>query len=240
MQEGVAVLFKRLADIDVFDLELDTTDVEEFVQAVRMLEPTFGGINLKDIRAPEGLDIYDRLCETLGVPVFHENLYSTAVVAAAALLNALDLVDKRMEEIQVVLWHLAEEAFDTLMTALGAYVDNVAQGAEDIILSAGMERRKQRSPIGLPAKVVNLKGRASDVLGTIRLRWKSVFGKKSYNVYMKLDGDPDTMYKLVAQPTKASITFSDLASAKYYWFRVEAVGAAGIGAVSDAAKSIAL
>lgn len=103
MQEGVAVLFKRLADIDVFDLELDTTDVEQFVQAVKMLEPTFGGINLKDIRAPEGLYIYDRLCETLGVPVFHENLYSTAVVAAAALLNALDLVEKRMDEIQVVL-----------------------------------------------------------------------------------------------------------------------------------------
>jgi malate dehydrogenase (oxaloacetate-decarboxylating)(NADP+) len=103
MQEGVAVLFKRLADIDVFDLELDTTDVDEFVRAVEMLVPTFGGINLKDIAAPTGLYIYDRLYETLPVPVFHENLYSTAVVAAAALLNALDLVDKRIENIQVVL-----------------------------------------------------------------------------------------------------------------------------------------
>ena len=103
VQEGVAVLFKRLADIDVFDLELNARDPDRFIETVQMLEPTFGGINLKDIRAPEGLYIYDRLCEVLNIPVFHENLYSTAVVAAAALLNALDLVEKKVSEIQVVL-----------------------------------------------------------------------------------------------------------------------------------------
>ncbi len=103
MQEGISVLFKRLADIDVFDLELDTQDPERFVETVLMLEPTFGGINLKDIKAPEGLYIYDRLSGSLHIPVFHENLYSTAVVAAAALLNALDLVEKRLEEISVVI-----------------------------------------------------------------------------------------------------------------------------------------
>jgi hypothetical protein len=136
--------------------------------------------------------------------------------------------------------HAAEEDFDTLMTALGAFVDNVAQGDESIILSAGMQTRKQPVPVGIPAKVVNLRGRALDVLGTIYLRWKSVYGKKSYNVYMKLDGETDEQYVLVAQPTKASITFSDLESAQYYWFRVEAVGSDGIGALSDGAKSIAL
>jgi malate dehydrogenase (oxaloacetate-decarboxylating)(NADP+) len=103
VQEGIAVLFKRLADIDVFDLELNTTDPDQFVNTVQMLEPTFGGINLKDLSAPEGLDIYDRLSETLNIPVFHENLYSSAVVAAAALLNALDLVEKKIEDIRVVL-----------------------------------------------------------------------------------------------------------------------------------------
>lgn len=102
MQEGMAVLFKRLADIDVFDIELNSTDPDEFIETVRRMEPTFGGINLKDIRAPEGLYIYDRLSETLGIPVFHENLHSTAVVAAAALLNALDLVEKKIDEIRVV------------------------------------------------------------------------------------------------------------------------------------------
>src|SRR5512139_2580696 len=101
MQEGVAVLFKRLADIDVFDLELDATDPDRFVETVLPLEPTFGGINLKDIRAPEGLVIYDRLREEMGIPVFHENLDSTAVVAAASLLNALELVAKRIDAIRV-------------------------------------------------------------------------------------------------------------------------------------------
>jgi malate dehydrogenase (oxaloacetate-decarboxylating)(NADP+) len=103
MQEGVAVLFKRLADIDVFDLELDATDPDRFVETVLPLEPTFGGINLRDIRAPEGLAIYDRLRERMGIPVFHENLDSTAVVAAAFLLNALELGDKRIEAVRVVL-----------------------------------------------------------------------------------------------------------------------------------------
>ena len=103
MQEGIAILFKKLADIDVFDLELDTDDPNRFIETVQMLAPTFGAINLKDIRAPEGLYIYDRLCERLQIPVFHENLYSTAVVAAAALLNALDLVQKEIGSIRVIL-----------------------------------------------------------------------------------------------------------------------------------------
>jgi len=103
MQEGIAMLFKRLADIDVFDLELDTRDPDRFVETVQMLEPTFGGINLKDIKAPEGLSIYERLCNTMGIPVFHENLYSSAVVATAALINALELAGKRTAEIRVVI-----------------------------------------------------------------------------------------------------------------------------------------
>ena len=103
MQEGVAMLFKRLADIDVFDLELDTRDPERFVETVRMLEPTFGGINLKDIKAPEGLSIYERLRTTMGIPVFHENLYSSAVVATAALINGLELAEKRIEDVRVVI-----------------------------------------------------------------------------------------------------------------------------------------
>ena len=103
MQEGIAVLFKQLADIDVFDIELDTSDPEKFIDTVLMLEPTFGGINIKDISVLEGLHIYDRLSECMKIPVFHENLYSSAVVASAALLNALDLVDKKIEDVRVVL-----------------------------------------------------------------------------------------------------------------------------------------
>lgn len=103
MQEGAAMLLKRLADIDVYDLELDTQDTDRFVETVKMLEPTFGGINLKDIKAPEGLEMYERLQKILKIPVYHENLYSSAVVAAAALINALDLVEKKLEEIRVII-----------------------------------------------------------------------------------------------------------------------------------------
>lgn len=103
MQEGIAVLFKRLADIDVFDLEVNTTDPDKFIEMISLLEPTFGGINIKDIQAPEGLYIYDRLRETLNIPIFHENLYGTAVVALAALMNALELVEKHLGDIRVVM-----------------------------------------------------------------------------------------------------------------------------------------
>jgi malate dehydrogenase (oxaloacetate-decarboxylating)(NADP+) len=103
IQEGIAVLFKTLADIDVFDLEIDAATVDEFTSAVRILEPTFGGINLKDIRAPEGLAIYDRLVEAMRIPVFHENLYGTAVVATAALINALDLAGKELADVRMVI-----------------------------------------------------------------------------------------------------------------------------------------
>jgi malate dehydrogenase (oxaloacetate-decarboxylating)(NADP+) len=103
IQEGIAILFKRLADIDVFDLEIDAREPERIVELVRMLEPTFGGINLKDLCAPEGLEVYDRLQEAVAIPIFHENLYSTAVVATAALINALDLADKQVRDVRVVI-----------------------------------------------------------------------------------------------------------------------------------------
>lgn len=103
MGEGLALLFKRLADIDAFDLELDTRDADRFVETVRLLKPTFGAVVLKDLRAPEGLYIHDRLAETLGIPVFHENLQSTAVVATAALMNALDLAEKDVAAARLVI-----------------------------------------------------------------------------------------------------------------------------------------
>ena len=103
MQEGLAVLLKRLADIDVFDLELDTRDPDRFVETVQLLATGFGAIVLKDIRAPEGLSIYERLSALLPIPVFHENLQGTAVVAAAALSNALDLVDKVVSAARIVI-----------------------------------------------------------------------------------------------------------------------------------------
>lgn len=103
MQEGMAVLLKRLADIDVFDLELAAADPADFVRAVRALEPGFGAVALHYLQAPAGIAICEELSDTLGIPVFHLDLDGTAVVVVAALLNALDLTDKRLAEIRVVI-----------------------------------------------------------------------------------------------------------------------------------------
>jgi malate dehydrogenase (oxaloacetate-decarboxylating)(NADP+) len=127
IQEGIAVLFKRLADIDVFDLELAASEPERIVEAVRLLEPTFGGINLKDIQAPQGLEIYDRLRETMTIPVFHENLYSTAVVAIAGLINALDLADKSIRDTRAVVCGAGTVGLGCarLLAALGLPAENL-------------------------------------------------------------------------------------------------------------------
>jgi malate dehydrogenase (oxaloacetate-decarboxylating)(NADP+) len=98
VMEGKGVLFKRFADIDVFDLEIATTDPEEFIRAVKLLEPTFGGINLEDIRAPDCFEIERRLKAEMSIPVFHDDQHGTAIISGAALLNALRLTGKRIEE----------------------------------------------------------------------------------------------------------------------------------------------
>ena len=101
--EGKGVLFKRFADIDVFDLELDAADVDRFVEVVKALEPTFGGINLEDIKAPECFEIERRLKEELSIPVFHDDQHGTAIIAGAALLNALAVVGKPADGVRVVI-----------------------------------------------------------------------------------------------------------------------------------------
>jgi len=101
--EGKAVLFKRFADIDVFDLELDTRDTEAFIQAVKIMEPTFGGINLEDIAAPECFEIEQRLKAEMKIPVFHDDQHGTAIISAAALKNALEVAHKKIEDVRLVI-----------------------------------------------------------------------------------------------------------------------------------------
>ena len=102
VMEGKACLFKTFADIDVFDLELDCVDVDRFVDTVAALAPTFGGINLEDIKAPECFEIEKRLKEKLDIPVFHDDQHGTAIIGAAALLNALEITGRNISEIQMV------------------------------------------------------------------------------------------------------------------------------------------
>jgi len=102
VMEGKGVLFKRFADIDVFDLEIDTEDPDKFVEAVKLLEPTFGGINLEDIKSPECFYIEKKLREEMNIPVFHDDQHGTAIISAAALLNAVEVTGKKMENIRIV------------------------------------------------------------------------------------------------------------------------------------------
>ena len=102
VMEGKGVLFKRFADIDVFDIELNTHDPEEIVLIVKALEPTFGGINLEDIKAPECFYIEETLKATMDIPVFHDDQHGTAIISGAALINALELVGKKIEDVRVV------------------------------------------------------------------------------------------------------------------------------------------
>lgn len=102
VMEGKGVLFKRFADIDVFDIELDTKKVDEIIRVCQILEPTFGGINLEDIKAPECFEIEETLKKTMKIPVFHDDQHGTAIISGAALLNATELVGKRMDEVRVV------------------------------------------------------------------------------------------------------------------------------------------
>ena len=103
VMEGKAVLFKRFAGIDVFDLEVDARDPDELVRVVAALAPTFGGINLEDIKAPECFYVEEELRRRLDIPVFHDDQHGTAIISAAALLNALVVVGKRIEDVRVVI-----------------------------------------------------------------------------------------------------------------------------------------
>ncbi len=102
VMEGKGVLFKRFADVDVFDIEVDTEDVDEFIRTVKLLEPTFGGINLEDIKAPECFEIERQLKDIMDIPVFHDDQHGTAIISGAALLNAVELAGKKLADLTVV------------------------------------------------------------------------------------------------------------------------------------------
>ncbi|GAB2773594.1 NADP-dependent malic enzyme [Rhabdobacter roseus] len=128
VMEGKGLLFKIYSDIDVFDIELNTKDVDEFVRTVKILEPTFGGINLEDIKAPECFEIEARLKKELNIPVMHDDQHGTAIISAAALLNALEIVKKDIGSVRVVVSGAGASAVSCtkLYLSLGVKPENVA------------------------------------------------------------------------------------------------------------------
>jgi malate dehydrogenase (oxaloacetate-decarboxylating)(NADP+) len=127
VMEGKAVLFKRFADIDVFDIELGTKDPDELIRVVQLLEPTFGGINLEDIKAPECFYIEETLRKTMTIPVFHDDQHGTAIISGAALLNALMLANKRIADVRLVINGAGAASIScaNLYVRLGMNPDNI-------------------------------------------------------------------------------------------------------------------
>jgi len=149
VMEGKGVLFKRFADIDVFDIEIDSTDQEDVIRTCQLIAPTFGGINLEDIRAPECFEIEETLKRTLDIPVFHDDQHGTAIISAAALLNALRITGKEIEKVRVVASGAgaASIACMKLYKDLGVRAENILMTDSRGVLhqgrSEGMNKYKQ-------------------------------------------------------------------------------------------------
>ena len=169
VMEGKAVLFKRFADIDSFDIELATEDPEQIIQAVKLMEPTFGGINLEDIKAPECFIIEQRLREEMNIPVFHDDQHGTAIICLAGLINALELTGRKLEDAKIVLNGVgaAGIACLELVKALGAKPENcIACDTKGVIYKgrdAGMNQWKSAHAVETPLRTLEEAMRGADV-----------------------------------------------------------------------------
>ena len=138
VMEGKGVLFKVFSDIDVFDIELAVTDPDDFVDTVARLEPTFGGINLEDIKSPECFEIEEKLKARLKIPIMHDDQHGTAIISSAALLNALEIVEKKIENVRFVISGAGAAAISCikLYLKLGARIENITIFDKDGLVSA--------------------------------------------------------------------------------------------------------
>ena len=169
VMEGKAVLFKRFADVNAIDIELDTEDADEIINAVRLMGPTFGGINLEDIKAPECFIIEQRLKELMDIPVFHDDQHGTAVICAAGLLNALELSGKKIEDVKIVLngAGAAGIACLELVKSMGARHENcIMCDTKGVIYQGrteGMNQWKSAHAVVTEARTLNDAMRGADV-----------------------------------------------------------------------------
>lgn len=169
VMEGKGVLFKRFADVDVFDIEVDTHDPDEVIQVVAAISPTFGGINLEDIKAPECFYIEEKLKEMLNIPVFHDDQHGTAIISGAALMNGLEIVGKRIEEARITISGAGASAISCaeLMVRLGARRDNIllvdTRGVVYQGRTEGMNKYKERFAHDTDARTLADAMRGADV-----------------------------------------------------------------------------
>nr|WP_216635849.1 NADP-dependent malic enzyme [Bdellovibrio bacteriovorus] len=169
VMEGKGILFKQFAGIDVFDIEVSTKDVNEFCNAIRVLEPTFGGINLEDIKAPECFEIEERLKKEMKIPVFHDDQHGTAIVSGAALLNACEITGRKMQDIRIVVNGAGASANSCakIFIALGARRENIimcdSQGVIYKGRTNGMNKYKEFFASETEARTLSEALRGADV-----------------------------------------------------------------------------
>ncbi len=160
VMEGKGVLFKKFADVDVFDIEINCSTVEEMVQSIKSLEPTFGGINLEDIKAPECFEVETQLKEIMDIPVFHDDQHGTAIIATAGFINALEVANKKIEDIKVVFSGAgaASMAIANLFFTLGVKRENLLMcDSKGVIYKGraeGMNKYKEQFAIKTDARTI--------------------------------------------------------------------------------------
>jgi len=159
VMEGKGLLFKIYADIDVFDIELNARGIDEFINVVKALEPTFGGINLEDIKAPECFEIETRLKKELSIPIMHDDQHGTAIISGAALLNAIDIVKKKLSDVKIVISGAGASAISCckIYLALGARVENMYMfDSKGLIIKSRTDLDEYKKQFAQDGKSMNL------------------------------------------------------------------------------------
>ena len=209
VMEGKGLLFKIFADIDVFDIEVDTENVDEFINTVKNIAPTFGGINLEDIKAPEAFEIEKRLKEELNIPVMHDDQHGTTIISAAALLNALELAEKNIEDVQIVVSGAGAAAISCtrLYMSFGAKRENIVMiDSRGVIRQDRENLTSQKSEFATTKKIDTLEEAMRDADVFIGLSTSNIVSPKMLKsmaknpiVFAMANPDPEITYDLAIQ-----------------------------------------
>lgn len=212
VMEGKGLLFKIFADIDGMDIEVDTEDVDKFVETVKMIAPTFGGINLEDIKAPEAFEIERRLKEELDIPVMHDDQHGTAIISAAALLNALEITEKKIEDVRIVISGAGAAAVSCtrLYKAFGAKNENIVMlDSKGVIRTDREHLTKEKLEFASDRKINTLDEAMKDADVFIGLSVKDIVSPemllsmaKDPIVFAMANPDPEIKYNLACKTRK--------------------------------------
>ncbi len=205
VMEGKGLLFKIFADVDVFDIEVDTTDIDKFVETVKEISPTFGGINLEDIKAPECFEIERRLKEELDIPVMHDDQHGTAIISSAGIVNALELVNKNIEDIKMVVSGAGASAMacSRLIMSLGVKPENVVMcDSKGVLNSQRDDINKYKKEFVTKRKIATLEEAMVDADVFLGLSVKDAVNKKMVKsmakdpiVFAMANPDPEITYE---------------------------------------------